>query len=197
MDLKIYRKSIWIFILCDFHLSTGVYVKYTLFVMQIKRNDGPGSPDKPRVYVNSIFEIQENATVLPSNKVRRGLPVLLFRTDTDRVADPHHLDADPDPALHFYADPDTDFNLNTNPDPAPLQCDRNLRPLVYRPYILQSSIFEPPGLHCERPRPSTALFCKLLKLLNFDFNADSDLAFHSNADSAPSSKNNADPDPQH
>jgi hypothetical protein len=102
--------------------------------MQIKRNDGPGSPDKPRVYVNSIFEIQENATVLPSNKVRRGLPVLLFRSDTDRVADPHHLDADPDPAFHFHADPDPDFHFYADPDPAHHQMDENLRPLVYRPY---------------------------------------------------------------
>jgi len=29
------------------------------------------------------------------------------------VADPHHLDADPDPAFHFDADPDSD------PDPVP------------------------------------------------------------------------------
>jgi hypothetical protein len=49
-------------------------MKYTWFVLQIKRKDGPGSPDKPRVYVNSIFEIQENATALPSNKVTRDLP---------------------------------------------------------------------------------------------------------------------------
>ncbi len=31
-----------------------------------------------------------------------------------RVADPHHLNADPDPAFHFNADPDS----------APLQSDR-------------------------------------------------------------------------
>jgi hypothetical protein len=37
------------------------------------------------------------------------------------VADPHHLDADPDPASHFDADPDTDptFHFNADPDPAP------------------------------------------------------------------------------
>ena len=53
-----------------------------------------------------------------------------------------------------------------------------------------------PDLHCERPRPSTALFCESLKLLNFDFNTDPDPVFHSNADPASASKNNADPDPQ-
>jgi hypothetical protein len=30
------------------------------------------------------------------------------------VSDPHHIDADPDPAFHFYADPDPD----ADPDPA-------------------------------------------------------------------------------
>ncbi len=79
--------------------------------MQIKRKDGPGSPDKPRVYVNSIFEIQENATALPSNKVTRDFPVLLFRTVSDRVADPHHLDAGPDPAFYFNENADLDFTL--------------------------------------------------------------------------------------
>lgn len=37
--------------------------------MKVKRGDGPGTPSKPRVYVNSIFEIQANATHLPVNKV--------------------------------------------------------------------------------------------------------------------------------
>ncbi len=41
------------------------------------------------------------------------------------------------------------------------------------------------------------LYFEILKLLNFDFNADPypDPAFHSHADSDPASKNNADPDP--
>ncbi len=38
--------------------------------------------------------------------------------------------------------------------------------------------FKPPSLHCERPQ----LCFEPLKLLNFDFNADSDPAFHSNPD---------------
>jgi hypothetical protein len=36
--------------------------------------------------------------------------------------DPHHLDADPDPARHFHADPDPDparhFDADPDPDPA-------------------------------------------------------------------------------
>ncbi len=32
------------------------------------------------------------------------------------VADPHHLDADPDAARHFDADPDPPFNFDGDPD---------------------------------------------------------------------------------
>jgi hypothetical protein len=34
------------------------------------------------------------------------------------VADPHHLDADPDPACHFDADPDPACHFDADPDPA-------------------------------------------------------------------------------
>ncbi len=33
------------------------------------------------------------------------------------VADPHHIDADPDPACHFDADPDSDPTLHFNAGP--------------------------------------------------------------------------------
>ncbi len=33
-------------------------------------------------------------------------------------ADPHHFDADPDPACHFDADPDPACHLDADPDPA-------------------------------------------------------------------------------
>jgi len=33
------------------------------------------------------------------------------------VADPHHFDADPDPAFHFDADPDPDPDVYPDPDP--------------------------------------------------------------------------------
>jgi hypothetical protein len=38
-------------------------------------------------------------------------------TDTSSVADPHHVDADPDPACPVDADPDSRFHFNANPDP--------------------------------------------------------------------------------
>jgi hypothetical protein len=59
-------------------------------------------------------------------------------------------------SAYFNADPDPDFSFDADlyPDTAPHQCDGNLRPLIYR---LFKAHFEPPGLHCERPRPSTAL----------------------------------------
>ncbi len=75
------------------------------------------------------------------------------------------FNADQDPAFDFNADsgiyPAFRFDVDLDPDPAPLQSDRNLWPLVYRPPVLH---FEPPGFHCERPR----LYFEPLKLLNFD-----------------------------
>jgi hypothetical protein len=50
-----------------------------------------------------------------------------------RVVDPHHFNADPDPAV----------NLNVDPDPAPHQNNVSLRPLA----------LEPPGIHFEPPGP--------------------------------------------
>jgi hypothetical protein len=46
------------------------------------------------------------------------------------VADPHHINADPDPSFYFNADSDPAFHFNADPDPAPLQSDGNLRPMV-------------------------------------------------------------------
>jgi hypothetical protein len=34
------------------------------------------------------------------------------------VADPHHIDANPDPACHFDADPDPACHFDADPDPA-------------------------------------------------------------------------------
>ncbi len=87
--------------------------------------------------------------------------------------------------LHrFNADPDLDqaFLVNADPDPASHNGEFNLRLLAYRPFqgcilILHTSIlsvYGPPRLHF-----------KSLKLLNFDFDADPDPAFHSSADPQP------------
>ncbi len=92
------------------------------------------------------------------------------RANINRVADPHHFNADLDPALYIDADP----------HPTPDLADTNLPPMVYRPSILSlqastGSVHGPPRLHF-----------KPLKLLNFALNADPD----------PASKITADPDPK-
>jgi hypothetical protein len=72
-----------------------------------------------------------------------------------RVADPHHITADPDSASHFNADPDPAFHFRPDPDHAPHQSDANLQLLVCKPFVapffsLQASIVSghgPPRLH--------------------------------------------------
>jgi hypothetical protein len=93
-----------------------------------------------------------------------------------------HFNADPDPSFYFNADPDPAFHFDADPDthldPATHQNNANLRPLVYRPSILSLhasivSVHGPPRLNFQP-----------LKLLNLDFNVDSDRdpAFPYNAD---------------
>jgi hypothetical protein len=89
----------------------------------------------------------------------------LLQLLSSRVADPHHFNADPDPAFH----------LNVDPDPAPHQSDGNLRPMGYRDNL------DLPGLHFQHPQP----YFEPLKILNFDFSADPDPAFHFIADPDP------------
>jgi hypothetical protein len=50
-----------------------------------------------------------------------------------KVADPHHLNEDPDPAFHLNADPDTVYHFNAVPDPDPHPSYRKLPPLVLTP----------------------------------------------------------------
>jgi hypothetical protein len=42
------------------------------------------------------------------------------------VADPHHVDANPDPACHSDADPDLTFHFDADPDPSFLIKAQNL-----------------------------------------------------------------------
>jgi hypothetical protein len=63
------------------------------------------------------------------------------------VADPLSFKADPDPAFYFNADPDQAFYVNAEPDATTF--------LYVDPPGLH---FEPQCLHCERSRPSAALF---------------------------------------
>jgi hypothetical protein len=94
----------------------------------------------------------------------------------------YHFNVDPDPFFHFKADPDLTFRFNAdpvpNPDPA-TGLQTSPPPLsqgsIFSLYASNVSVQGPPWLHFE-----------LLKLRNFDFNADPD----------PASRNNADPDPQ-
>jgi hypothetical protein len=107
----------------------------------------------------------------------------------NRLADRDHFNADPDPSLHFNADPDPTFHFNADPDPTfhfnadpdpalyQSECESATTVLYksYRPSILSlhasiASVHGPPWLRFEP-----------LSLLNFDFNADPDPAFHSNA----------------
>ncbi len=41
--------------------------------------------------------------------------------EASRVADPHHFNADPDPAFYFDADPDPASKNNKDPDLQPFQ----------------------------------------------------------------------------
>ncbi len=59
------------------------------------------------------------ATVFPSDEtLLRTFPVQFFHLD-NRVADPHHVDADPDPAFYLITDPDPTFHSDVDPDPNP------------------------------------------------------------------------------
>ncbi len=61
-----------------------------------------------------------------------------------RLADPHHFNADPDPAFHFNADSDPAFHSRPNRDPGPHHCNGKLRLLVFRPSRAPFSAPRPP-----------------------------------------------------
>jgi hypothetical protein len=60
--------------------------------------------------------------------------IVHFSLVTTGVADPHHVDADPDPAFHFDEDPDQNrdrtFHLDADPDPT-FQFYRDPDPTTY------------------------------------------------------------------
>jgi len=105
--------------------------------------------------------------------------------------DPHHFNADLDPAFHFNRIR-VQLHFNADPDPAAYQDDPNLRPLVYR-------LFRPPFWASSPPFCASAVpfWASAVPFwaLNFDFHADPDPAFHSNTDPDPASKHYADPNP--
>ncbi len=81
------------------------------------------------------------------------------------VADPHHFDADPDPAFDFDVYPDPTFHSDANPDPT-----FNFIRILILPLTFPD--LDPP----ERQINDT------LWLPSFHFYADPDLAFHFGAD---------------
>jgi hypothetical protein len=85
--------------------------------------------------------------------------------------DPHHFDADPDPAFHFEADPDPTFQFDADPYPD------------------TTTHFFPEF------RISSAKNDNLRLPLPFHFDADPDPAFHFDADPDPAFHYNEDPDP--
>jgi hypothetical protein len=56
------------------------------------------------------------------------------------VTDPHHFDADPDPACHFDADPDPTFHFDADTDPSFQKKAKNLSKvpnmLIFRTFWL-------------------------------------------------------------
>jgi hypothetical protein len=115
-------------------------------------------------------------------EAQNGAPELEVR-QTSGVADPHHFNADQDPAFHLNADPDL----------------ARIWLLIKGMRICDHWSAEPPaaGLHFEPP----CLQCEHSRFLAskasiFNFNADPNSASHSYVDPAPAAKNNADPDPQ-
>jgi hypothetical protein len=54
-------------------------------------------------------------------------PVLLIPGGLFTVADQHHVDADPDPALHFDVDADPTFHSDVDTDPT-CHCDADMDP---------------------------------------------------------------------
>ncbi len=70
--------------------------------------------------------------------------------------------------------PDQTFHWNADSDPASHQNDTNLRPLVYRPSRAPFSNLHAPNVSANGPLGLNFL---RLKLLNLDFNADTDPVF--------------------
>ncbi len=87
------------------------------------------------------------------------------------VSDPHHLDADPDPASHFDADPDTDptFHFDAVPDLCPAlaaklrlktlkKCSNRLTFCTFRLVICKLIGIQPQTDKHQPPNPFTGKF---------------------------------------
>jgi hypothetical protein len=71
--------------------------------------------------------------VFPKRKAR----ITVLKVETG-VANPHHFNADPDPAFYSNANPDPAFHFNEDPDPFPYQIDANLRSLYKCTYTVRT-----------------------------------------------------------
>ncbi len=97
----------------------------------------------PAARYHRYYCLPVNVRVAEFQRLLACTPVVCCYTVPPSVADPHHLDADPDhaipfdvvpdslfhsdadpdPTFHFDIDPDPAFDLDPGPDPA-FQCDR-------------------------------------------------------------------------
>ncbi len=136
------------------------------------------------------------------------------------VAEPHLVNADPDPSILFDADPNPTFRLNADPHPLIKIIRIWMRIWIPLFFLMRIRIrlldwmrirmppkmirigdnncsAGPQRLYSERPRPSLALFWAS-KALEFRLWLGSSPAFPSKADPAsdPASQNNQDPEPR-
>ncbi len=83
------------------------------------------------------------------------------------MADPHHRDADPDPAFHFNTDPDPTFHSDADPDPT-FQLDvdpvadptTHFPPPDFDPPMLQNGPLMLLPFHCDAdPDPAFSILC--------------------------------------
>ncbi len=142
---------------------------YTFYTVQYK----PHFPLQGHCDAKKIYQIEDNLKISASSKFQcLGNP------------DPHHFDADPDPAFPSEADPGPTLYSDADPDPT-VQLDADPDP---DPPLLQNYPLRLPPLHFDA-YPETAF--------HFDADEDPDLdpAFHFDADADPASQNDADPDP--
>ncbi len=108
-----------------------------------------------------------------------------YATHEASVADPHHFDADPDPAWHFDTDPNPDptFHFNADPDPSLQIKAQNLdKVLKLAPFSYNLAFF----------------ICKLMWIwidsaYHFEANAYPDPAYHVDADPDPTFQFDSDP----
>jgi hypothetical protein len=105
-----------------------------------------------------------------------------------RFADPHNLNADPDPDFHCNVDPDPDFHFNVDPDPLDFHFNVDPDP------DFQYDVDPDPDFHFNVD-PDPDFHYNVDPNTAFHFNVYPDPAFHLNVDPDPDFHLNVDPDP--